>query len=766
VNFSNLNLKDGGGLFVDVVEGADTEIDGVLFPNLGISLSDGLLAYSTIGIRRELAAAVLLGTKNSASVDGRMFVEFATPESLIYVGPQNRATSKNSKFQLTGGPAAFGAGVVVNQAFDGVVNLGGPATGSWFFARGVGPNAVLNAQSWVGQTAVVPFVGQPGVSVNGTFAGTINATNSKAPNDGDIALTVIGNLAGTARVNAGDRLSLAVGGNVLKGATIAALQDVSLGVLRDFSGALTAGGDISGTIGGSLNGSTIAASSSVSLDIGGSIVNSAISTYGEHTLDVAGSIRNSRFFAADNDMSIDVQGSVSKSSFNVGSRNELSLTVGGSMSGSNAQTGSGDVSVDVAGNVTSSQFTSTYSNVTLDVGGDMLKSRISAGEMADLTVARDALANTVIGDNDIALDIGRNWSGVAQSAANDLRLGVGGSVLKGSSFSSGQDTLVAVGRNFDAGTTSRDLRFFVIGNVSQASRIVAQRVTDWQDSGTVNFGIGGRFDGIVNVVDFDAAPNYADVTLIGGGTGKAARFYVDRFNTDNLIFNGNFQGNLRVLQDLVANLSFGGNVDRITIGGTVGSYEVTLDNGNSVSTVIPVSINVAGRLRYLNSNSLFQAAVAGVSGTFYNDTTSLTPYPSLPATGILNTGRYITVVPNRQTVPAPTPPGPQTYTAPTAPQNFSASPTTGPDGINVSFEAPSSDGGLPVVYYEYTTNGGTNWRRFDTASQGPGTNISLTVDSLGSPFVAGPPGYSVGVRAVNAIGGTPTTFSPVEIPNP
>ncbi|MGB8852295.1 MAG: hypothetical protein WCC69_01865 [Pirellulales bacterium] len=763
VNFSNLNLKDGGGLFVDVVEGADAVVFGSTVPNVGILLTDGLLAYSTIGIRKELAATVVLGTKNSASVDGRMFVEFATPESLIYVGPQNRATSKNSKFQLTGGPAPFGAGVVVNQPFDGVVNLGGPATGSWFFTRGVGANAVLNADSWAGQSGVEPFVGQRGVLVNGNFAGSINATSGDATNDGDIFLAVSGNFAATARVNGADDISLSVGGSVLKGATIAAGNDASFMVARNFAGALTAGGDVSGLIGRDVTGATIAASSDISLAVGGSIVNSALSADGAQSLDVAGSIRNSRFFGASDDMSIDVQGSVTNSSFNVGYEYDLELVVGGSLSGSNLQAGS-DVSVDVAGNVTSSLFTATSSDVTIDVGGDFLKNKIVTGDEVELTVGRDALSNTVIADDDVTLDIGRNWRGVAQSASSDILLNVGGSVLKGSSFSAGEDTLIDVAGNFDAGTTSRDLRFFVGGNVSQASRIVAQRVTDWQNTGTANFGIGGRFDGIVNVVEFDAAPNYQNVTLIGGGAGKAARFYVDRFATDNLAFNGNFQGNLRVLQDLVANLYFGGNVDRITIGGTVGSYEVTLDNGNSVSTVIPVSINVAGRLLYLNSNSLFQAAVAGVSGTFYNDTTSLTSFPSLPATGILTTGRYVTVVPNRQVVPVPTPPGPQTYTAPTAPQNFSASPTTGPDGINVSFEAPLSDGGLPVVYYEYTTNGGTNWRRFNTPSQGPGTNIALTVDSLGNAFVAGPPGYSVGVRAVNAIGGTPTTFSPVTIP--
>lgn len=754
VNFSNLN-QQGGGLFVDKVVGTDTI---PTIANLGILLSQGLLAYSTIGIRDQLDAVVVLGTSSGASVDGRMFVETATADSLIYVGPQNTPTSKNSKFQLTGGSSPFGAGVFFAQPFDGVVNLGGAAAGMWIFDRGVGPNAVLNADSWVGQTGAFPIVG---IAVNGNFAGSINATSGAEQNNGDITLAVSGNLAATARVNGGDFVSLSVLGSVLKGATVASGGRSFIAIGKNFAGSLTVGGNLSGSIGGNVSGGSIVSSNDLSLAIGGSVVNSSILAYSDHTLDVGGSIRNSRFYTQSNDMSIDVEGSVTKSSFAIGYDYDLSLVVGGSMSGSNVVAGSGDVSVDVTGNVTSSQFTSTSGDVTVDVGGDFLRNKIVTGDDVELTVGRDALDNTVIADDDVTLDIGRNWRGVAQSASSDLLLDVGGSVLKGSSFSSGEDTLVDVAGNFDGATTSRDLRFFVGGNVSKASRIVAQRVTDWQATGEANFGIGGRFDGIVNVVEFDAAPDYQNVTLIGGGAGTSARFYVDRFNTDNLFFNGNYSGNLRVLQDLVANLNFGGNVDRITIGGRVGSYNV----GNTI-TAVPVSINVAGRLLFMNSNSYFQAAVAGVSGTFYNDATSSSSYPSLPATGILTTGRYVTVVPTRQVVPTPTPPGPQVYTAPTAPQGFTAQATSTPLGIQVSFSAPSSDGGLPVVYYEYNTFPSAvpaAWRRFDNPAQGPGANIQLTVDSLGQSWTFGQ-AYSVAVRAVNAVGATATSFESVTLP--
>jgi hypothetical protein len=762
VNFSNLNLKDGGGLFVDKVVGADTVINGTTVPNLGILLSQGLLAYSTIGIRDQLDAIVLLGTSRGASVDGRMFVETATTDSLIYVGPQNTPTSKNSKFQLTGGQAAFGAGVLVAQPFDGVVNLGGAATGSWVFARGVGPNAVLNADSWVGQTLVPPFFFQGGILVNGNFAGSVNATSGEDPSNGDITLTVTGNLAATARVNAGDFVSLSVLGSVLKGATVAGGGNSFIAIGKNFAGSMTAGGNLSGSIGGTVSGGSIVASNNLSLAIGGSIVNSALSADEDMWLDVAGSIRNSRLFSR-SDTSIDVTGNVVNSSVTVGYDGSLSLGVGGNMSGSNAQTGSGNLTVNVTGNLTSSTFTSTSDNVTVDVGGDFLKNKIVTGDAVELTVGRDALNNTVIADTDVTLDIGRNWRGVAQSASSDLLLDVGGSVLKGSSFSSGKDTLVDVAGNFDGSTTSRDLRFFVGGNVSKASRIVAQRVTDWQETGTANFGIGGRFDGIVNVVDFDAAPDYQNVTLIGGGAGTSARFYVDRFNTDNLFFNGNYSGNLRVLQDLVANLNFGGNVDRITIGGRVGSFAP----GNTIEK-IPVSINVAGRLRYLNSNSYFQAAQPGKNGTFWNDATSTDPN-SLSATGLLSTGSYVTVVPTRPATQTPAPIDPQTYTAPSAPPGFSAkSQDVRPAGILVTFQAATSDGGLPVVFYEYSTNGtdGTpTWRRFDNPAQGPGTDVVLTKDSAGNALVFGTT-YQVAVRAVNAIGATGTTPSAVQVVAP
>ncbi len=794
VNFSNLNLKEGGGLFVDRVVGADTVVAGMTIPDLGILLSQGLLAYSTIGIRAELDAAVVLGPQASASVDGRMFIASATNESVIFVGPQTTPTARNSKLQITGGAGNFGAGVLVSQPFNGVVNLGGDATGSWVFSRGVGANAVLNAASWAGQTTGGPFSGSPGIAVAGDFAGTLGSTS------GDVVLSIARSMTGTARVNTAGDLSLAVAGSILKGAIVNSAEDISLGVGGSLSARMRASEYLTGAIAGNVSGATLVGSSDISLAIGGSLLNSTITADNDLELLVARDMVGTTLLASESALSVAVGGNVSKSSltasnsgleldvggslmasqvrgasnvdvsvarnvvnsrFSAGYDYDLALVVGGSLTGSEAQ-GGADVSVAVAGSVMNSRIASTTGDVTVDVAGDIRNATlVSADDGVTLTAGRDALSVRVVSDDrDTSVTVGRNFSGAVQSGAGDLDVTIAGSVLKGSGFATGGSAVLTVAGNFDGTTTSDALRFFVAGNVSQASRIVAQRVTDWQDAGTPNFGIGGRFDGLVNVVAFDAAANYQDVTLIGGGAGRSARFYVERFATDNLFFGGNFLGNLRVNQDLVANLTFGGNVDRITIGGRVGSYEA----GNSIVPT-PVAITVAGRLLYMNTNSLFQAAVPGRNGTFYNDATSTTGYPSLAATGVLTTGSYVTVVPNRQVVPTPAPQPPQTYTAPTAPQGFSAASRNGPAGILVTFQAPTSDGGLPVVYYEYSTNatdGSPTWRRFDNPAQGPGTAIVLTVDSAGAGFTPGA-SYQVAVRAVNAVGATATAPSLVTV---
>jgi hypothetical protein len=90
---------------------------------------------------------------------------------------------------------------------------------------------------------------------------------------------------------------------------------------------------------------------------------------------------------------------------------------------------------------------------------------------------------------------------------------------------------------------------------------------------------------------------------------------------DTIVFEGDFRGNVRVLQDLQADLTFTGNLDRITIGGQV-----------------IADITVGGTLTYLNANSWFEPTGSGKkTGNFADG--------FLATTGTLTTGKYVTVVP-------------------------------------------------------------------------------------------------------------------------
>jgi hypothetical protein len=726
-NFSNRGLKDGGGIFVDVVEGADYVYQGDTIENLGILLSDGLLAYSTIGIRRELAASVILGTSSKASADGRVFIESATPESIIYVGAQTAKTGKNSTFQLQGGDGEFGAFTLFAQAFNGVVNLAGAATNSFGFLKGVGSRAVLNAYGW------------SDVEVLGNFAGTINSVGNQLrssslsvnsiPIDAasDINLEVTGNVASTARINSSGNLLLVAEGSVQKGAVASSFGMTQLGIEGNLLGTVTAGTVLSADVIGNVTGARLVSGGALSATVGGGVSGSTF---------VSGNVNM-------------VVGGVAVQALPFG------------------------MDVTAAGNVSKSRFIANGSQTVIPGSISDINATVEANALT-LTAGRDATGVVVMADNgDALVTVGRNFSGSVQNSAGNVLLDVAGSVLKGSSFVSGDNTLVDVGRNFDGTVDAESLRFFVGGNVSKASRIVATQVFDWQnidflnvkevDSG--NFAIGGRLDGIVDVTYFDGygilptnVVQNGGVTILGNGAGSSARFYVGAFATgDTLVFNGNFNGNLRTLQDLTSNLTFNGNVSRLTFGGRIGSFEP----GNTI-TPVNVAITVTGKLLYLNSNSFFEATTPGKSGTFWNNPSKTS------STGTLTTGSYVKVVPLLEQSVTPPTPTPVTYTAPTAPQTFSAKDTTGPDGIAVTFSAPSSDGGLPVLYYEYSTNalaGTPAWRKFDTASQGPGTDIPLTVDSAGGAWTPGGT-YDVAVRAVNAVGSTATTSTPVTFPNP
>lgn len=644
-SFVGVDFSNGGGLFVDRVTGDEQ--------NLGILLAKGFNPYSTIAIREQLDAAVILGSENKSTADGRLLIESATADSIIYVN-KSGDTGSNSKLEILGGEGPFDAAVafVGRGLFAGTVNLQSPAGGSWFFAGSIAPSAVLKAASWDGLSNIAPLPIR-GVTVFGDFAGTLNATA------GDASLTVgsSGAVKGSARINAGGAVKL-YAPSVEAGAEINSEQDTTLDVNRNFAGRVSAdtvraavGGNVAGAtmtggssvelaVTGSITNSTLAAMYGVSGTVGGSITKSVLNAGSDAVdLDIGGNVVNSRLIS-DDAIRCRIDGSVSGSEFKSSSAG-VSLAVKGTMASALVDAYN-NVSLDVDRTVSKSQvFYGRYRgfgsqpDLVLDVGGDLLTSELvgrdaRASEGTVVNVARDArgvrFASRVSDRGPRQYTIGRNFQGSIQAAFADVLLDVGGSVQKVSSLVTGGNATVNVARNFDGVVDVNSLQFRAGGNVSKDSRIVANAVRDWRVDFTAlaplpNFFVGGRLDGIVNVGVFDASPGDITVTILGGGAGKSARFYVGRFETDTVVFQGNFQGNVRVLQNLVADIQFTGNVSRITIGGQV-----------------LADITVGGSLSYLNSNSWFQRTGSGKrTGNFLDG--------RFATTGTLTTGSYVTVVP-------------------------------------------------------------------------------------------------------------------------
>ena len=282
----------------------------------------------------------------------------------------------------------------------------------------------------------------------------------------------------------------------------------------------------------------------------------------------------------------------------------------------------GAVDMTLNGDVLGSARINAANDVSLGTLGSVRKgAEISSDDDVVVIVDRD-FAGKIASRGNVNAGVSGNMQGAIQSGSGDVELSVLGSVLKGSSLVTGGDALVFVDRNFSGSIACDELMFFVDGDVGKSSRITVNRVWDWLNVGGIQiFSVGGQFAGILNAVEFDGAGGDQQVTIVGGGVASGARFNVGYFWDDTLIFEGDFQGNLRTLSNLEARLVFTGDVSRITIAGQV-----------------LADITVGGTLMYLNSNSYFQPTGVGKrTGEFWNGL--------FQPTGSLTTGRYVTVVP-------------------------------------------------------------------------------------------------------------------------
>lgn len=103
------------------------------------------------------------------------------------------------------------------------------------------------------------------------------------------------------------------------------------------------------------------------------------------------------------------------------------------------------------------------------------------------------------------------------------------------------------------------------------------------------------------------------------------------------------------------------------------------------------------------------------------------------------------------------------YTVPPAPASLSAA-RQASQTVRLTFTAPTNNGGRPITDYQYSTNGGVNWRSIGSTS----SPFDATLQSNGSALENGT-AYTFTLRAVNAAGaGTASSGSsatPFTIPS-
>jgi len=604
-NYVGPNLAANGGIFVDTV---GTGSGG------GITLTRGLAKTATIDIRgtEDIStetylglrdgASILLGTTAKDTVAGSMFVKNAGTGSAITfngaVAP-GFALLTRSTFETFASP--FAAAITANAAFNGRIDSATWLTGPLRFNKGLGTNAVV-----MGARRIVD------IAVTGDLAGTVVSSIN------DFSLTVNGNLTKTATVNAGRDVTAAVTGSVAKGAVVTSAENMTLSIGRNLSGKLLAGSQLALTVGGSMNGATVATESSTSITVNGSVTNrSFIESDGALTLNIVGNVSKvSRILATDS-MTASIGGSFTDGRADA-SRN-MSMTVLGNMTNVRLTANDdlnltvGDADAGRRSTVSGSRVTSSTGYVVADIAGNLLKSTfLSMDDGHRVTVGGNVLdTDFLFDDQETTVDVGGNFRGRIQGSNGGVTLTTGGSVLKGSVLSANQyqerTMVIDVAGNFAGAVTSAPhLVFLVRGNVEQSASITARRIGRGSPMEPgLNFSVGGTFAGRLEAIDFNASsdPDAGELTLVGGNVTSTGLFRISRFTNgvanESYRFGGNFLGRLVVGGDLNTDIDFAGSVNEIVIGGAV-----------------QADVTIAGALTHFSTGSSAFVQTGPASGNF------------------------------------------------------------------------------------------------------------------------------------------------------
>lgn len=618
---------------------------GQILSNSGISLDVGGSITGTANLSGtddvvvNVTGSILSGARFSSSSDvvatvgGNVSGIFtASGDVTLDVGGSltNATADSGSSLEITVGRG------IVNSKFSGTENtfdvIGG-ITNSTIYSTS---DLTLNVTGNVTGTKLHSDSSTASITISG------NLVNSQISNTSyDVELYVGGNMVNSTVLSASSDVTVEVRGNV-SGSSITAESQVSLAVGGSLSSTrvVTGTSNIDAVVGGSVSDSTfISTNSEIEITVGDEVVlelpavdvtiagrlsnmtRTVVETHSEATLDITGSLISSRIAATyvevttgadvtgstitatDSDLSMDVGRDLLSST--IDANTFVDVTVGRHMTRSQLSSNSSDITLAVTGNVTNSSVSSPESDITATVGGNFVNSSLTSDEDIELDVTGNASGTLTSYDSDITLTVGGSFSGKAIADEN-LEADLGS--LNGSL------------------TVGSDLDLFVTGNVSAASVIQTTSVDDLGDADDIGFRVGGTFAGNLTAIYFQSDEADGTNDLVLGNVLTTARFNIGLFDGtagELYRFGGSFRGHLAIAQSLDVDLEFNGNVHSIIIGGTVGVTQ------NS-------TIEIAGTLTFLSSNSLFDPTGAG-DGDFKDGDGNVT--------GDLITAGFTTVVP-------------------------------------------------------------------------------------------------------------------------
>jgi len=506
----------------------------------------------------------------------------------------------------------WGAGISISLTTDRVVaesRLSGGNDVAVTAAHGVN-GAHLNAANAANLNIAQGGLSNSIVTANGALNASIvgPVANSQLASEFDATVGVTGSVVGSVLGSGSFDLELTVSGSVTRTTLFSQESDVTATIGGGLVQSVVIGGDADDvrlTVNGNIDRTEIHGPSDVTVNVGGSLIRSRVMAdeSGGVTVNVGQDVIASTVTVIDSD---------------------LTMTVGRNVVSSKL-TADDDITLTVGNDLSRSRVTSMDSDVRITVARDMVASVISATESnATVTVGRNMTASAVSADNDVQVSVTGNLSGLVSSPSSDVTLTVGGA-MSGTAVAA--TNMVADLGSLNGTIASENLDLEVTGNVGARSQIQAVLIDDL-NADTIGFKVGGSFAGTLSAGTLDS-DEAGTSTLIGAGvlaTGSINIRALGGTADENFAFNGNYLGSLNISGNIDVDLSFQGNLNRLTIGGSVGT------------TGAANVIFVGGRLTYLSSNSLFVPTLAGFDGNFRTGLAVVT--------GSLDTvGGFVKVVP-------------------------------------------------------------------------------------------------------------------------